>query len=128
MAARTARFRPGLNSTGERGDMRALKDVENFGGTDADNDDILLQAFEDHEAYVDIINLRRHMIIGKKGSGKSAIFKKIITTKSHDFFAYGHTFSDYPWHYRERQARVGIPDFDKYTHSWKYLIDRKTVV
>jgi hypothetical protein len=62
------------------------------------------------------------MIIGKKGSGKTAIFKKIITTRSHDFFAYGHTFSDYPWHYHERQARVGIPDFDKYTHSWKYLI------
>ncbi len=22
----------------------------------------------------------------------------------------------------ERQARIGIPDFDKYTYSWKYLI------
>lgn len=62
------------------------------------------------------------MIIGKKGSGKTAIFKKLITTRAPDFFAYGHTFSDYPWHYHERQARIGIPDFDKYTHSWKYLI------
>ena len=62
------------------------------------------------------------MIIGKKGSGKTAIFKKLITTKEHDFFAFGHTFSDYPWHYHECQARVGIPDFDKYTQSWKYLI------
>jgi len=102
--------------------MKPLASVENFGGTDADNDDILLQAFEDHEAYLDILALRRHMIIGKKGSGKTAIFKKMITTRSHDFFAYGHTFSDYPWHYHERQARIGIPDFDKYTHSWKYLI------
>ncbi|SPE44944.1 conserved hypothetical protein [Candidatus Sulfotelmatobacter sp. SbA7] len=102
--------------------MKALARVDNFGGTDADNDDILLQAFEDHEAYLDIIALRRHMIIGKKGSGKTAIFKKIITTKAPDFFAYGHTFSDYPWHYHEKQARIGIPDFDKYTHSWKYLI------
>jgi hypothetical protein len=99
-----------------------LLDVENFGGTDADNDDILLQAFEDHEAYLDVLRLRRHMIIGKKGSGKTAIFKKIITTRQPDFFAYGHTFSDYPWHHHDLQARVGIPDFDKYTHSWKYLI------
>jgi hypothetical protein len=104
------------------GPMKALNSVDNFGGTDADNDDILLQAFEDHEAYADVIELRRHMIIGKKGSGKTAIFKKIITTKAPDFFAYGHTFSDYPWHYHEKQARIGIPDFDKYTHSWKYLI------
>lgn len=102
--------------------MKALRLVENFGGTDADNDDILLHAFEDHEAYLDVMALRRHMIVGKKGSGKTAIFKKIITTKSFDFFSYGHTFSDYPWHHHERQARIGIPDFDKYTHSWKYLI------
>ena len=102
--------------------MKALTFVNSFGGTDADNDDILLHAFEDHEAYLDIIALRRHLIIGKKGSGKTAIFKKIVTTKAFDFFSFGHTFSDYPWHYHERQARIGIPDFDKYTHSWKYLI------
>ena len=102
--------------------MKTLTQVENFGGTDADNDDILLQAFEDHDAYLDVLNLRRHMIIGKKGSGKTAIFKKIVTTRAHDFFSYGHTFSDYPWHHHERQARIGIPDFDKYTHSWRYLI------
>jgi hypothetical protein len=102
--------------------VKPLETVDGFGGTDADNDDILLQAFEDHEAYLDVLALRRHMIIGKKGSGKTAIFKKLITTRSHDFFSYGHTFSDYPWHHHEKQARIGIPDFDKYTHSWKYLI------
>lgn len=102
--------------------MRNLTDVINFGGTDADNDEILLQAFEDHDAYLDVLALRRHMIIGKKGSGKTAIFKRLITTRAPDYFSYGHTFSDYPWHHHERQARIGIPDFDKYTHSWKYLI------
>lgn len=102
--------------------MKPLFSAPNFGGTDADNDDILLQAFEDHEAFLDIINLRRHMIIGKKGSGKTAIFKKIITTKRPEYFSYGHTFADYPWNYHREQARIGIPDFDKYTHSWKYLI------
>ena len=44
--------------------MKALTSVDNFGGTDADNDDILLHAFEDHEAYLDVIALRLHMIIG----------------------------------------------------------------
>lgn len=102
--------------------MKNLEEIQSFGGTDADNDEILLRAFEDHEAYIDVIERRRHMVIGRKGSGKTAIFKKIITTREPNFFAYGHTFSDYPWHHHERQARVGIPDFDKYTHSWKYLI------
>jgi hypothetical protein len=102
--------------------MKPLTDVANFGGTDADNDDILLQAFEDHEAFVDVLSLKKHMIVGKKGSGKTAIFKKIITTKEPSFFSYGHTFTDYPWNFHTRQAIIGIPDFDKYTHSWKYLI------
>ncbi|BCO07990.1 hypothetical protein GF1_03660 [Desulfolithobacter dissulfuricans] len=102
--------------------MKPIKEIESFGGTDADNDAILLRAFEDHDAYVDVMSMRRHMVIGKKGSGKTAIFKKIITTREPSFFSYGHTFSDYPWHHHERQARIGIPDFDKYTHSWKYLI------
>jgi hypothetical protein len=102
--------------------MKQLTTIENFGGTDADNDDLLLRAFEDHQAYLDILGRKRHLVIGRKGSGKTAIFKKLITTRSFEFFAYGHTFSDYPWHHHELQARIGIPDFDKYTHSWKYLI------
>ena len=82
--------------------MKPLYEVDNFGGTDADNDDILLKAFEDHEAYLDVIALRRHMIIGKKGSGKTAIFQKLITTRAPDFFAYtthypgGNEFSPKP--------------------------------
>ncbi len=102
--------------------MKSLVEVEDFGGTDADNDDLLLRAFEDHDAYKSVLELKRHMVIGRKGSGKTAIFKKIITTREPNFFSYGHTFSDYPWHHHEMQARAGIPDSDKYTHSWKYLI------
>jgi len=53
--------------------MKTLRDVETFGSTDADNDSILLQAFENHEAYQDVVALKRHMIIGKKGSGKTDV-------------------------------------------------------
>ncbi len=54
--------------------MKRLAEVESFGGTDADNDELLLKVFEDHEAYLDVIRRRKHMVIGKKGSGKTAIF------------------------------------------------------
>ncbi|HCI5893303.1 TPA: hypothetical protein NPN47_002183 [Klebsiella pneumoniae] len=102
--------------------MRDLALVDSFGGTDADNDDILLKAFEDHEAYQDILKFKKFLVIGKKGSGKTAIFKKIITTRADDTFSYGHTFSDYPWHFHQQQAKAGIPNDEKFTHSWKYLI------
>lgn len=102
--------------------MKNLQLVDSFGGTDADSDDILLSAFEDHEAYQDIVKFKRFLIIGKKGSGKTAIFKKIISTRNDDVFSFGHTFSDYPWHFHQQQAKAGITNDDKFTHSWKYLI------
>ncbi|HDG7926518.1 TPA: hypothetical protein PCL06_001422 [Klebsiella quasipneumoniae] len=46
--------------------MRDLALVDSFGGTDADNDDILLKAFEDHEAYQDILKFKKFLVIGKK--------------------------------------------------------------
>ena len=102
--------------------MKALDYIDRFGGIDADNDEILLESFEDHQAFQALMNRERFLVIGRKGSGKTAIFKKLITIHDSAVFCSGHTLTDYPWHHHTLQARVGIPDFDKYTHSWKYLI------
>jgi hypothetical protein len=102
--------------------MKSLLEIENFGAIDADNDDLLLDCFEDHEAYKELLDFKKFLIIGRKGSGKTSIFKKVLITKGEDIFSFGHTFTDYPWHYHNIQAQIGIPDYDKYTHSWKYLI------
>lgn len=102
--------------------MKSLELVSDFGAIDADSDDLLLESFEDHEAFQALIERKKFLIIGRKGSGKTAIFKKLLTSGTHESFHWGHTFSDYPWHHHDLQARVGIPDFDKYTHSWKYVI------
>jgi hypothetical protein len=102
--------------------MKDLSQVESFGAIDADNDDILIDCFEDHEAFIELLAFKKFLIVGRKGSGKTAIFKKLLTTRESNLFCFGHTFSDYPWHHHDKQARMGIPDYDKYTHSWKYLI------
>lgn len=103
--------------------MKSLSAAENFGAVDAENDDLLLRSFEDHEAYTNIRDFRRFLVIGKKGSGKTAIFKHmLLNTERPDYFCFGHIFSDYPWSYHDMQARIGIPDFDRFTHSWKYLV------
>jgi hypothetical protein len=102
--------------------MKPLTKVETFGAIDADNDSLLLDCFEDHEAFLRVKDGSRFLVVGRKGSGKTAIFKRLITHSGHNYFCFGHTFSDYPWHHHDLQARIGIPDFDKFTHSWKYLI------
>jgi energy-coupling factor transporter ATP-binding protein EcfA2 len=102
--------------------MRSISSIEQFGAIDADNDDLLSSCFEDHEAYLDLNMQKKFLILGRKGSGKTAIFKRMLTIHQQDTFCFGHTFSDYPWHHHDLQARIGIPNFDKFTHSWKYLI------
>lgn len=102
--------------------MRALIDVANFGSTDADSDDLLEKAFQDHEAYVEAVAHRRPLVVGRKGSGKTAIFRKIIRMREFDVFAYGHTFTEYPWHHHNLQGMVGVPEEQRFTHSWRYLI------
>lgn len=103
--------------------MKNLPAVRDFGATDAENDhSLLLKTFEDHEAFTSLWEMERFLIVGKKGSGKTAIFKKMLSADDSGIFTFGHTFADYPWEHHDKQARVGIPDFDKYTHSWKYLI------
>jgi hypothetical protein len=99
-----------------------LTNAHNFGAIDADADALLRECFQDHPAYLDARDLRRFLILGRKGAGKTAIFKKFLTDKRFDTVSYGYTFDDYPWQHHDLQAQSGIPDERRYFHSWKYLI------
>lgn len=102
--------------------MLDLRSVDHFGAIDADSDDLLRDCFQDHPAYESARENRAFLILGRKGSGKTAIYKRFITEKSHGTFSYGHSFDDYPWHHHDLQAQVGVPEELRYTHSWRYLI------
>ena len=59
-----------------------IKGIDSFGSIDADNESILLDAFEEHEAFVDAIVFKRFLIIGKKGSGKLAGVQSMVGNRS----------------------------------------------
>lgn len=96
--------------------------IDSFGSIDADSDRLLEDCFEDHEAFERAMRMERFLLVGRKGAGKTSIFKKLIGTRAPNYFSIGYAFSDYPWNYHQAQARMGIPEFQRYTHSWKYLI------
>jgi len=104
--------------------MKSLLDLaENaFGNIDALEDILLEECFEEHEAYVSLLSFSRFLAIGKKGSGKTAIFRKIIGITQHTIFSNGYNLQAYPWHYHELQARMGVPENEKYIQSWMYLL------
>ncbi len=101
---------------------KAIRDVSTFGGIDADADSLLDTCFQNHEAYLAAKEHKHFLIIGRKGSGKTAIFRKLITERAPDLFALGHTFAEYPWNHHDAQANMGVPEEERYVNSWKYLI------
>ncbi len=99
-----------------------LLDADSFGAIDADADDLLRECFQDHPAYLKAVDFERFLVLGRKGSGKTAIFKRFITDRQSDMLAYGHSFDDYPWQHHDLQAQAGVPEERRYFHSWKYLV------
>ncbi len=100
-----------------------LSEIKDFGGIDADADELLRECFQDHPAYMAAKAHERFLVLGRKGSGKTAIFKRLITEREPNVFSFGHTFDDYPWAYHDLQAQGGIPEERRYIHSWRYLIN-----
>jgi hypothetical protein len=99
-----------------------LVDVDAFGAVDADADKLLDLCFEDHEAYRDAKSHEKFLVLGRKGSGKTAIYRKLIRERRYNTFSFGHDFTDYPWHLHNKQAQVGVPEEHRYLQSWRYLI------
>lgn len=99
-----------------------LISVETFGAIDADADRLLRECFQDHPAYLRARGHERFLVIGRKGAGKTAIFKRLVTEKAPTAFSFGYSFDDYPWPYHDLQAQIGVPEERRYINSWKYLI------
>lgn len=99
-----------------------ISSVKTFGGIDADTDELLAKVFDDHIAYHEAINHEKTVIVGRKGTGKTAIFKKILQNNAENRFAIGHVFTDYPWHHHQKQRDVGVPEEQCYVQSWTYLV------
>lgn len=102
--------------------MKSLMEIHSFGAISADEDDLLDQCFEDHASYKAVKNFEKWLVVGRKGAGKTAIFKKLLTEKSYTTFAFGHTFRNYPWEHHDKQKKVGVPEHECFSHSWTYLI------
>lgn len=104
--------------------MKSLCNLNNeaFGSIDALQDDLLFSCFQEHEAYNALINYSKFLAIGKKGAGKTAIFKMIIQQSDPEVFTVGYNLSDYPWHHRALQAKNDVPENEKFIQSWMYLM------
>lgn len=102
--------------------MKSLIEIEDFGAIDAESDELLMACFENHPAFHEVLNGRRFLVLGRKGSGKTAIYKKVLMQREPNVFSVGYSFTDYPWHYHDAQVIPTAADQERYLNSWCYLI------
>lgn len=100
--------------------MKTLNDINNFGKVEAEDDTVL-----DYFVETSIINNidfgDTFLVLGRKGSGKTAIFR-YFTESKHKKISTALNLNGYPWKIHEKVKDEGSEHVESYVASWKYLI------
>lgn len=101
--------------------MGLLRDIETFGGVAAEDDSAVLSYFLKTSAVDRIEAGQAYAVIGRKGSGKTALTKYFSTPRK-DYVSTSPTLRDYPWNLHAERRNTGASDIESYVSSWRYLI------
>lgn len=101
--------------------MGLLAKIGTFGDVAAEDDDAVLSYFLETDAVDEIENGRVFAVIGRKGSGKTALTKYFSQPKK-DYVSTSPSLRDYPWSLHAKRKNSGASDIESYVSSWRYLI------
>jgi energy-coupling factor transporter ATP-binding protein EcfA2 len=93
-----------------------LADVD-FGRIDAESDNNLKDYFVDTGVLNRIAKGDKQFVIGRKGSGKTALFQQLDLVLK-DVSIIKLEFSDYAWEKHKSIVELGLPKENAYTSSW----------
>ena len=101
----------------------SLLQVKDFGANAADADRLLRACFEKHPVYEGVLSGETYLVLGRKGSGKTAIFSRLIDiSDGSTVVTTPLNFSSYPWGYHKLQADADVVTQLRFVSSWRYLI------
>lgn len=100
-----------------------FSDIE-WGEDEARNDPSLEHYFVEFPGYEKIWSGKKHYIIGRKGTGKSAILQKIRLTAQQDpqIFYTDISLRDFPLTDFKSMGDRSLQDKSKYASAWKFLL------
>ncbi|WP_178022227.1 P-loop ATPase, Sll1717 family [uncultured Paenibacillus sp.] len=101
--------------------MGIIENIRDFGAIDAENDDRLFDYFIQSESLKRIMEDKKRVVIGRKGSGKTAIYK-FLSKEDKNKLTAALLFRDYPWKVHDRFANDAVSDRETYVNSWDFLI------
>lgn len=101
--------------------LELLKEIKNSWKLDAKSEDTDRYFF--HVSEVEAIQSgERAYVIGRKGTGKSAIAQYLVNIKSHDVFSAMLSFKSFPFNDLYALSNSGFTAPNQYITLWKYLI------
>lgn len=102
--------------------MLNLKQIDDFGGTAAEDDNIK-KFFLRTEAFDRIVEGKRHVVIGRKGSGKTALYLALQDDCDRNGQLVAPLrFSDYPWQAHYNFTNPSVDRAERFVESWRFLI------
>jgi energy-coupling factor transporter ATP-binding protein EcfA2 len=101
--------------------MGYLSRIETFGDVSAEDDDAVLSYFLKTEAVDRIEAGDCYAVIGRKGSGKTALTKYFSQPRK-EYVTISPSLRDYPWNLHSKRKNLGASDIESYVSSWRYLI------
>lgn len=99
--------------------MNLLEQIQDFGAIDAENDERLIEYFYRTTIIDELFTYQKSIIIGRKGSGKTAIYKYIQNEKKNNCTAL--LFKDYPWRTHDRYKNTIVSERESYVNSWTFF-------
>src|SRR5882672_663673 len=101
--------------------MPNLVTLNSFGEVAAE-DDAVLDYFVQTNTYQQIIDGSRMLVLGRKGSGKTALVRFLTEHPASRLLSRALRFRDYPWTVHAQRVDHGASPIEAYTVSWEYLI------
>jgi hypothetical protein len=101
-----------------------LQGIPEFGRIDAESEAQLGDFFLRTDAYQRIEDQEHIVVVGRKGTGKTAIYKTLLDrpVAYHNVFVTGLQFRDYPWGTHEEVRDSSAAPVERYSASWKFLM------
>lgn len=99
--------------------MNLLEQIENFGAIDAENDERLIEYFYKTELIDNLADGKKSVVIGRKGTGKTAIYKYIQSIREEYFVPL--LFRDYPWKIHDQFKNNIVAERESYVNSWTFF-------
>jgi hypothetical protein len=96
----------------------SIADVD-FGRVDAEGETNLSEYFVDTGVLDSLKNGKKHFIIGRKGSGKTALFL-LATEEKLGRSVLKLDFADYAWEVHKKIKESGLSAESSYVASWRF--------